>query len=338
MRSTIRTVLGIAAAALVSASLAQAADGGLTVRRQSIEDRKTIYATVESAHVQQARARNGGTVATLSIDEGDAVKAGQRVATIGDPKLVLQMQSLEAKTQSLRAERAQAELDFNRAQQLFKQGVVAKARLDAARTALAVADRGLAAQAAARQVVEQQMKEGEVLAPGDGRVLTVHVTVGAVVMPGEAIATIATGAYLLRIEVPERHARFIREGDPVRIGPRGMAPDEDPGRTREGKVVKVYPKLSNGRVMADVEVAGLGDYFVGERALVTVKTGSRDGFLVPESYLATRFGVTFARLADGTAVVVQTGQRHAEGIEVLSGLHDGDVILPQDAPKEGGKS
>jgi len=169
-------------------------------------------------------------------------------------------------------------------------------------------------------------------------VLTVHVTEGAVVMPGEAIATIATGAYLLRVEVPERHARFIREGDPVRIGPRGMAPDEDPGRTREGKVVKVYPKLSNGRVIADVEVAGLGGYFVGERTLATVKTGTHEGFLVPEAYLDTRFGVTFARLADGTAVVVQPGRRHASGIEILSGLHDGDVILPQGAPKEGGKS
>jgi len=164
MRSTMRTVLGFAAvAAFVSVSAAYAADGGLTVRKQAIEDRKTVYATVESAHVQQARARNGGTVATLSIDEGDEVTAGQTVATIGDPKLVLQMQSLEAKTQSVRAERAQAEIDFNRARQLYGQGVVSKARLDAARTALAVADRGLAAQAAARKVVEQQMKEGEVL-------------------------------------------------------------------------------------------------------------------------------------------------------------------------------
>jgi hypothetical protein len=47
-------------------------------------------------------------------------------------------------------------------------------------------------------------------------VLRVPVTIGTVVMPGESIATIAANAYLLRIEVPERHARFIRIGDPVK--------------------------------------------------------------------------------------------------------------------------
>ncbi|MBN2751585.1 MAG: efflux transporter periplasmic adaptor subunit, partial [Rhodospirillaceae bacterium] len=157
-------------------------------------------------------------------------------------------------------------------------------------------------------------------------------------MPGEPIATIATGTYLLRIEVPERHARFIRDGDLVRVGSRGLAPDAQPGHAREGVVVKVYPKLSNGRVVADAAVDGLGDYFVGERALVTLKTGTRQGFVVPEKYLTTRFGVTFARLADGTSVVVQTGQRGAMGIEVLSGLRDGDVLMPQRVPAEGERS
>lgn len=330
-----RTV-GVWIAMMAASSLAQAADdGALTVRRRAVEEIKAVAATVESADTQQARARNGGTVAGLMVDEGSLVRGGQQVATIGDPKLVLQMQSLEARTQSVRAERAQAEVDLGRAEQLFRQGVVSKARLDAARTAMAVADRGLAAQAAARQVVEQQMKEGAVLAPGDGRVLAVHVTEGAVVMPGEPIATIATGAYLLRMEVPERHARFTREGDTVLVGPRGLTPGETPEGNRIGKVIKVYPKLANGRVVADVAVEGLGDYFVGERALVGVKTGSREVFMVPEAYLATRFGVTFVRLTDGASVAVQTGARGVRGVEVLSGLRDGDVLLPQTPAGEG---
>ncbi len=117
MSITAKGLIGLVAAMAVVSSLAQAADDGArTVCRQVVEDRKTVYAIVESARMQQARARNGGTVAGLMVDEGGQVQGGQKLAAIGDPKLVLQIQSLEAKTQSLRAERAQAEIDLGRIQ------------------------------------------------------------------------------------------------------------------------------------------------------------------------------------------------------------------------------
>ena len=47
-------------------------------------------------------------------------------------------------------------------------------------------------------------------------------TDGSVVLAGESIATIAANEYLLRLEVPERHAQFIKAGDVVRLGERGL--------------------------------------------------------------------------------------------------------------------
>lgn len=305
-----------------------AAEGPYTVIKQRIEDRKAVFATVESADTQAARARIGGTVADLSVDEGDTVTDGQQIATIGDPKLLLTLKSLEARLQSLRAERAQTADDLARAEQLFRQGVIPKTRLDQTRTAMQVIDRNLAAQSAERQVVVQQEKEGAVLAPGAGRVIDVLVTDGAVILPGEPIATIAAGGYLLRMEVPERHARYVRNGDTVLVGQRGLDTTAAGEGTRPGKVTKVYPQISNGRVVADIAVEGLGDYFVGERTIVYIKSGERETFIVPPDYLAVRFGVTYATLQDGTQVVVQPGRAIDSGIEVLSGLRDGDVIVP----------
>ena len=46
-------------------------------------------------------------------------------------------------------------------------------------------------------------------------------------------------------------------------------------RSDEGRVRLVYPEIQGGRVIADVEVAGLGDYFVGERTRVYVADGER---------------------------------------------------------------
>ncbi|SIT10699.1 efflux RND transporter periplasmic adaptor subunit [Insolitispirillum peregrinum] len=313
---------------------AHAAEPPLTIRLETVTDRKAVFGTVEAADVQQARARIGGTVAARLVDEGDRVSDGQVVAMIGDPKLALKLQSARAGIQSLQAERAQAATELERTQTLFAQGVVAKARLDTARTAVDVLDRTIAAQVAESRVVEQQSAEGAIKAPGAGRVLEVLVTPGAVVMAGEPVATIATGAYVLRIEVPERHARFIKVGDPVQVGPRGLDAALEPqqGTHRQGTVRKVYPRLGNGRVQADISVDGLGDYFVGERTLVWVGTGERSVILLPPEFLRLRSGVTFATLASGAEVVVQPGQTmpQADGslrTEILSGLNAGDQVI-----------
>ena len=145
-------------------------------------------------------------------------------------------------------------------------------RLDEARTAFNVASNALKARTAERSVIEQQVTEGNVLAPTAGRVLTVPVTTGTVILAGEPVATVAEQNFVLRLRVPERHARFLKAGDPVRID------GEELGKSgaQFGTIRLVYPQIEDGRVIADAKVAGLGDYFVGERIRVWVSAGERD--------------------------------------------------------------
>ncbi len=317
---------------------ARAADEPLEVHPRVIADRKAVFATVESVDVLAARARLGGTVHDLAVDEGDAVADGQRLALVVDDKMAPRIEALEARLEAQGATVAQARTDLTRAERLRAQGAAPQSRLDAARTALEVAERQRDSLASDLEVLRQQVSEGAVLAPGEGRVLEVLVSDGSVVLPGETIARVATERYLLRLRLPERHARFITVGNPVRVGPRGLDPSATGAAWRDGTVVKVYPELSNGRVIADVAVDGLGGYFVGERALLDIVTGERRVFVVPAAYLSTRYGVTTACLEGGRAVVVQTGARVDDGdgdgdgdgggIEVLSGLRPGDVLVP----------
>lgn len=292
------------------------------VSRQVIEDHKAVSATVESADTILARARIGGIVGALEIDEGDEVQSGQKLALIGDRKLALQIEGQDATLLSVKATRDKARLDYQRDKELFSNGTIPKMRFDATKTARDVAEKNYAAMRKNRDVFVQRSKEGAVIAPAAGRVLQVHVSTGSVVLPGEAIATLASENYLLRMNLPERHARFLKSGDPVRVSGRGEGMPE-----RLGTVVLVYPQMSQGRVVADVQVEGLGNYFVGERTMVHVSTGSRSVFAVPERFLYARFGLSFLRLKDGTEVVVQTGQPTAGGIEILAGVKDGDVVV-----------
>ena len=314
-----------AAALLLMAGVLQPAAAQQAVTRQQVDDRKAVIATVEPVRELPARARIGGTIVALSVREGDQVAAGDRIALVVDPKLALQIQALESRIQAQNAAREQAQIDFNRMQQLRGSGTVSQAQLDQVRTRLDVAVRTFEALRSDREVVEQQSTEGAVLAPAAGRVLKVPVSVGSVVLAGETIATLATDNYILRLQLPERHARFMKAGDTILVGSRGLQ-QQDQETLRRGRVRLVYPQIDQGRVIADAEVDGLGDFFVGERTRVYVATGKRDALVVPADLVYRRYGVSYVKLKDGTEVVVQLGLPVDGGIEVLSGLNEGDMV------------
>lgn len=304
-----------------------AAEQGFTVEQRSIQDLKAVFATVESTDVAVARARIGGIIRELGVDEGSAVKAGQRIAVVRDEKIKLRIAAVDAKLRAQKARHKLAMLELVRIRRLRASGAATQARLDEAETRLDVALSELAALQAARAVLVREQAEGSVLAPSAGRVLKVHVSEGSVVLPGDKIATVTVDAYILRMMLPERHARFIKVGDVVRVGRRGMAIGTK--GLRKGRVKQVYPRLDNGRVVADVEVAGLGDFFVGERVRVYVATGSRSVLVIPTRYVRRRAGIAFVKLKGGEEVVVQLGLPAKGGVEVLSGLRAGDVIVTQ---------
>lgn len=324
------TALAVALAAPMGLS-ARAADE-LAVTTTRVDDPKEVLATVESVRSPQARARIGGTVESLTVAEGDRVKKGDVLANVVDPKHRLQLSAFDNRIAALEAKLAQIQTDLDRVRQLRATGAAPQSRLDDAETQLSVTRSEIAAARADKASIESMVIEGRVVAPDDGRILKIQAIAGQVVMPGEPVATLATSAYVLKLRLPERHARFMHEGDRVLVAGRGL----DVGRQeqlREGKIVHVYPELDFGRVVADAEAEGLGDYFVGERIRVLISTGTRDVVVLPDDYVVRRAGLAFVRLAGRGEVPVQVGRRLAETagqphrIEILSGLSAGDKVV-----------
>lgn len=297
----------------------------ITIKHTTIEDMKAVFATVESVNVVSARVRIRGTIADLVVDEGDLVTEGQVIAKVGDEKLVLQISSMNSRINALTAQFDKAATDLDRTKELLSTGAVSTARLDDIQTQYNIAESALKAGITDRDVIKRQVTEGDVLAPVSGRVLIVPLTAGTVVMPGEVIARIAEQNYVLRLLVPERHARFMNNGDIIRL---------ENGKT--GEIITVYPQITDGRVKADATVAELGSYFVGERVRVWISGGERQVIIVPASYIVTRFGIDHVsiRKADGKVIeiAVQRGlpisqSDFSDGIEILSGLHNGDIVV-----------
>ncbi|WP_234188274.1 efflux RND transporter periplasmic adaptor subunit [Shinella sp. NM-101] len=307
------------------------------VKATTVPDMKAVFGQVESRIVVPARVRIGGTVRALRVSQGDEVKEGDTIAVIVDDKLALQLDAAQARIDALGSQLDNARLQLDRSQQLRASGSGTQANLDQAKMQLEVAVNQVAAARAERTVIEQSTREGTVVAPASGRVLTVPVTPGSVVLPGEEIARIAPGPYYLRLSLPERHAAEIVEGADVVVGARGLTQAADRSApAHRGRIVKVYPEIVDGRVIADVEVAGIGDYFVNERTLVSIPVGRRSVLAVPPEAVRTLHGIDYVRLADASGeadVAVIPGERFEDGgeprIEILTGLHDGDrIVLP----------
>ncbi len=320
MRALIAIV--VLAASLPLASLAE----DLVLVPVSVTEWKAVYGRIEARSRIPARARLGGTLVSLEVSEGDMVTAGQVLAQIVDAKIGYQLAAIDAQLQALAAQMDNAKVELTRGEDLLARGVTTAQRLDALRTQVDVLTGQIAAVGADRKVVEQLALEGAVLAPIAGRVLSVPVAAGAVVLPGEAVATIGGGGIFLRIAVPERHAAFLKEGAAIQI--------ETANGPAQGTLARIYPLIENGRVIADVEVPDLPDSFIDARVLVRLPVDTRSAMMVPEAAVITRTGLDFVEVAGPEGLVLRTvvlGQRQTVEstpmIEVLSGLVAGDRVV-----------
>lgn len=298
----------------------------LTLTPAEVTEWKAVYGRVEARETIPARARIGGLLVELTVTEGDLVTAGQQIALVRDDKTTFEISAIDAQIEALQAQLTTAETELERAEELVKRGVATEQRVDQLRTSVDVVRGQIKSTEAQRAVITQRVAEGAVLAPGDGRVLSVPVTLGGVILAGEAVATIGGGGFFLRLAIPERHAQALRQGAAIRITAGGSESD--------GQIAKIYPQIQNGRVIADVEVDGLDTAFVNARVLVELPVGERRALLVPQAAIATRSGIDFVRVETGgepvdrAVVLGETVTRDGTAlVEVLTGLSAGDVVV-----------
>lgn len=321
-------------ALIVLAFVSTAHAGAFVVRPVTVDETKAVFGQVESRDTVAARARISGTIREVSVEEGSQVTAGETIAVVVDDKLALQRDAAEADIMALTSQLQNAQTDLERAQQLFAKAAGTKARVDQAQTQVDVYLNQLAAAKAKRDVIAQQTIEGDIVAPVSGRVLTVPAIKGSVVLAGDSVVRIAGGGYFLRLSLPERYASTIKQGGTVQVGRRVLSGDATAQLVEEGKLVKIYPEISDGKVLADVDVAKLGDYFVGERTLVWIPVGKRTMLSVPPDAVITRQGIDYVKLVtegDPLEVAVVLGDHlkvdGEDRVEVLSGLRAGDRVL-----------
>ena len=199
---------------------------------------------IEATQVDVA-AKYAGRLATLTVDEGDEVTAGQVVATISSPETEAQLRSAQA--QVLKAKQAYAEAvaliaqrnsdltfsrtDYERGKTLLQKGDIAQQVVDQRRNRFEAADAAYVAANAQRDEAEASIKSAEadverlqsilvdlvLVSPRSGRVQYRLARAGEVVSAGQRILTILDlNDVYMTIYLPAEQAGRLTIGDEAR--------------------------------------------------------------------------------------------------------------------------
>lgn len=180
-----------------------------------------------------------GIIQTLSADFNTRVERGQIVAQLDAATYRANVASAEGDLANANANLELTQVDFRRAEELFKAQLIAKSDYDKAIASLHQAEAAVKMKEASLQRAQVDLSRCTIYAPVDGIVISRNVDVGQTVaasMSAPTLFIIANDLAKMQIDanVAEADVGGVREGQDVEF-----TVDAFPYRTFRGKVVQV---------------------------------------------------------------------------------------------------
>lgn len=262
---------------------------------------------------------SGGRVRSVAVRAGDVVSAGQQLAQ-------LDRTAIDAATQSAEARARQAEAEARRQRDLYKQGWVTKARVEAA-------DASAEAARADKSAARFTQRFATIVAPTGGVVLQRLAEPGQTVAAGTPVVLLGefSSGFVLRAGLPAGQASRLRVGQSANVSFRdGAAPptaariieiagraDPRTGTFQVEFALPANPALRSGQI-ADVSLPGAAEgapVLIPATALFSARAD--EGFVWRYDQAS----------GSAKAQMVKLGPVTGAGVEVVSGLARGDRIV-----------
>ena len=338
------------------------------VTQMPMERAVTVTGTLAAQDQATVSAKVPGRVQTIAVDLGSIVRRGQSIAQLEPQDYQLRLQQAEAalaqararvglspegkdekvnpeNTGTVREARAvldQAQQNRERSASLFKQGIIARAQLDASEAGYKVAlsryqdaieeirnRQALVMQRRSElEIAKQQLIDLTIYAPFDGVVQEKRASIGEYLAAGAPVVNIVRMNPLrLRAEVPEREAGKVRAGQQVRVTVEGDS------NVYTGRIVRLSPTITaeNRILVVEAEVQNNGALRPGSFARAdVVADDSSLVSAVPASAIVSFAGIDkVITIQDGKAAEkpVTLGRKAGDWVEVLAGINVGDVII-----------
>lgn len=257
-----------------------------------------------------------GIVTSIDFTDGQRMEAGDLVITIDDKDLTARLMQAEARLTLTRA-------NYQRAEQLVKQGSGTARARDEALNDFKSAEAEVAA-------AKSALDKATITAPFPGIIGLRQVSLGQYLTAGQPIATLADVDNLrIDFSVSEVFLTHIRKGQDVSV-----MFDAIPGKAYKGVISAVDPVVSTeGRALSARALLANDDGTLrpGLFGRVEIVTETRTSIVLPEAAIVT--SPTGAKavfvVVDGHAKMkeVGTGERLPGKVEILSGLEAGETVI-----------
>lgn len=285
-----------------------------------------LDATIEAVNAATVSAQTSGRVAALNYAINDFVPAGSVLLEITRREQSAAVASAVAEQNRAEAANAEAQLNLQRLESLFKTGAIARGQLDQARTA-ASSSRS-AVQTAEANLIRAKAAQGYtvVRAPYAGVVTARHVELGETVSPGQPLYSGYSLAQMRAVtDIPQRYLNRVTAGTEfvVTLSDGTVLRSSDSVRFSFADPHSHAFKL---RINLDNLDAKLNP---GMLVKVAFAAAERELIQIPQSALLHQNALSAVyRQFEGEWVLTQvrTGRRSGTQVEILAGLETGDRI------------
>jgi membrane fusion protein (multidrug efflux system) len=267
-----------------------------------------------------------GVVETITFQSGDEVKAGQVLLT-------LRKEDEEARLQSLEATASLAQITYDRDLKQLKAQAISQAIVDNDEANL----RNARAQVAVQKAI---LDKKTLRAPFDGKLGLRQVDLGQFLAAGTMIATLQSmDPIFVDFLLPQQAVAQIAVGDKVRA-----KVDAFPGRTFDGKITAINPKIETGsrNVQVRATLPNVDQKLMpGMFATVELDTGTAQRLVtLPQTAVSYNPYGSLVYIVDdkgkGTdakpeltarQVFVTTGATRGDQVAILKGVSEGDTVV-----------
>ncbi len=287
------------------------------VKTMGISRTVELTGSVTATQIARLASPGEGPVQNCRVREGDQVKRGQCLITIGRSGAAAAQ--VTAAAESLKEQEA----ELNRVKILVQSGAIPGSQLDSARAKY---------EGARAQLSKAKESIGDycINAPWDGVVSKVLVKDGDFVAPRAPLVEMYDpGSLVIRFAVPEAQATEVLKGMPVQVHL-----DAHPNKEFQGKISRVYPDLDTKSRTRTVEaeldypialIPGMfarlklplqtvaGAIVVPREAVVVTPGGERIAFVLREGKAQRR--------------KLETGIEGEGRVQIASGLQPGEKVI-----------